>query len=157
MTSGGLDFGQLVIGSLGVLLITSEYSTGMIRSTMSPCRRGCPAVRQGPGCRGGGRLIGCRQFHHLLPAAADPQANYGREFGLDVDHLVQSMLLSGVYLAVVALMGLALGSLLRNSAGGIVTLVVLLLVLPIVAQIIPSTGCRTASCPTCPPTRDGKW
>src|SRR4051812_10044621 len=35
MTTGGIDFGQLIIGSLGVLLIASEYSTGMIRSTMT--------------------------------------------------------------------------------------------------------------------------
>ncbi|NKX50466.1 ABC transporter permease, partial [Arthrobacter deserti] len=63
-------------------------------------------------------------------------APYGFEFGLDVEDLVQSMLLSGAYLALAALMALALGSLLRNSAGGIVTLVALFLVLPTVLGFI---------------------
>ena len=40
--------------------------------------------------------------------------------------------------AAVALMGLSLGALLRNSAGAIVTLVAALFVLPIIFQLIPN-------------------
>ncbi|MET1154876.1 ABC transporter permease [Arthrobacter sp.] len=138
MTSGGLDFGQLIIGSLGVLLIASEYSTGMIRSTMTAVpSRLSPLFAKSLVVAVVAAVVGILSSFVTYFLLQPILANYGREFGLDVDHLVQSMLLSGVYLAVVALMGLALGSLLRNSAGGIVTLVVLLLVLPIVAQIIP--------------------
>ena len=138
MTSGGLDFGQLIIGSLGVLLIASEYSTGMIRSTMTAVpSRLSPLFAKALVVAVVAAVVGILSSFITYFLLQPILANYGREFGLDVENLIQSMLLSGVYLAVVALMGLALGSLLRNSAGGIVTLVVLLLVLPIVAQIIP--------------------
>jgi len=138
MTSGGLDFGQLIIGSLGVLLIASEYSTGMIRSTMTAVpSRLSPLFAKALVVAVVAAVVGILSSFITYFLLQPVLANYGREFGLDVENLIQSMLLSGVYLAVVALMGLALGSLLRNSAGGIVSLVVLLLVLPIVAQIIP--------------------
>ena len=74
MTSGGLDFGQLIIGSLGVLLIASEYSTGMIRSTMTavPSRLSPLFAKALVVARGGRRRRDSLQLHHLLPAAADP-------------------------------------------------------------------------------------
>ena len=36
----GIGLGQLAICVLGVLVITSEYSTGVIRACCSPCRSG---------------------------------------------------------------------------------------------------------------------
>jgi hypothetical protein len=137
MTTGGIDFGQLIIGSLGVLLIASEYSTGMIRSTMTavPDRLSplfAKALVIALVAAGVGIVSSFATYFLLQPVLAP----YGRGFGLDVENLVPSMLLSGVYLALAALVALALGSLLRNSAGGIVTLVVLFLIVPMVLGFI---------------------
>jgi ABC-2 type transport system permease protein len=137
MTTGGIDFGQLIIGSLGVLLIASEYSTGMIRSTMtavpdrlSPLFAKALVIALVAAAVG---IVSSFATYFLLQPVL---AQYGHEFGLDVENLVPSMLLSGVYLALAALVALALGSLLRNSAGGIVTLVVLFLIVPMVLGFI---------------------
>lgn len=40
----GLDFAQLAIGVLGVLLITGEYSTGMIRASLTAVPRRLPVL-----------------------------------------------------------------------------------------------------------------
>jgi ABC-2 type transport system permease protein len=137
MPTGGLDFGQLIIGSLGVLLIASEYSTGMIRSTMtavpdrlSPLFAKALVIAAVAAVAG---IVSSFATYFLLQPIL---AGNGHGFGLDVENLVPSMLLAGAYLALASLMALALGSLLRNSAGGIVTLVVLFLILPTVLGFI---------------------
>ncbi|AUI50490.1 ABC transporter permease [Arthrobacter crystallopoietes] len=137
MATGGIDFGQLIIGALGVLLIASEYSTGMIRSTMTAVPgRLSPLAAKAVVVAAVAAVVGIVSSFATYFLSQPILAGYGLDYGLDVENFVQSLLLSGVYLALVALMGLALGSLLRNSAGGIVTLVALLLVLPIVASIL---------------------
>jgi ABC-2 type transport system permease protein len=137
MAVGGLDFGQLIIGALGVLLVASEYSTGMIRSTMTAVPRRIPALAaKAVVVAAVAAVVGIVSSFATYFISQPVLSQYDLAYGLDVENLVQSILLSGVYLALVALMGLALGSLLRNSAGGIVTLVALLLVLPIVASML---------------------
>ncbi|MFD1214646.1 ABC transporter permease [Arthrobacter sp. GCM10027362] len=137
MPTGGIDFGQLIIGSLGVLLIASEYSTGMIRSTMmavpdrlSPLFAKAVVIAAVAAVTG---IVASFATYFLLQPIL---SGYGQEFGLAVENLVPSMLLAGVYLALASLIALALGTLLRNSAGGIVTLVALFLVLPTVLGFI---------------------
>jgi ABC-type transport system involved in multi-copper enzyme maturation permease subunit len=56
-----------------------------------------------------------------------------------------SILCTGLYLSLVSLMGLALGTLLRNSAGSIVTLSALLLVIPMVLSMIPGEAIANIS------------
>src|SRR5947209_8690815 len=43
-TLQGYYLGQLLVGALGVLFVTGEYSTGMIRSTMSAVPRRLPVL-----------------------------------------------------------------------------------------------------------------
>ena len=58
----GINFAQLAIGVLGVLVITGEYSTGMIRSTLAAVPGGCR-------CSGGRPLVfGATAFAISLPA-----------------------------------------------------------------------------------------
>ncbi|EMY32714.1 hypothetical protein D477_018816 [Arthrobacter crystallopoietes BAB-32] len=137
MATAGIDLSQLIIGALGVLLIASEYSTGMIRSTMTAVPTRLPALAaKAVVVALVAAAVGIVSSFATYFISQPVLTQFGMEYGLDVENLVQSLLLSGVYLALVALMGLALGSLLRNSAGGIVTLVALLLVLPIIASML---------------------
>jgi hypothetical protein len=46
---------------------------------------------------------------------------------------------AGLYLTVVGLLGVAIGSLIRNTAGGIATVFGLLLVVPVLAEALPSS------------------
>ncbi|NKX55610.1 ABC transporter permease [Arthrobacter mobilis] len=137
MPTGGIDFAQLIIGSLGVLLIASEYSTGMIRSTMTAVPdRLSPLFAKALVIAAVAAVTGIVSSFATYFLMQPVLAGYGQEFGLEVENLVPSMLLSGAYLALASLTALALGSLLRNSAGGIVTLVALFLVLPTVLGLI---------------------
>lgn len=133
----GLDFGQLIIGSLGVLMIASEYSTGMIRSTMTAVPTRLPAfLGKALVVAVVAALVGIVSSFATYFLLQPILAQYEAGFELGVENLTQSMLLAGVYLALASVMALGLGALLRNSAGAIVTLVALFLVLPTVLGFI---------------------
>ncbi|MEX5295692.1 ABC transporter permease [Kocuria sp. CPCC 205268] len=137
LPSGGLTFGQLLIGALAVLFVSAEYGSGMIQATMITVPARTPvltakalivaAVSYGVGT--GSALLTYAAIQPLLrPDDLD--------FALTTEGVTVSIARTGLYLALVALMALALGALLRNSAGGIVTLSALLLVLPTALSVI---------------------
>lgn len=137
MPSGGLAFGQLVIGSLAVLLISSEYATGMIRSTMIAVPRRLPAVfAKALVMSLVAYVIGVGSAFASYYAIQPILATEDRDFALN-SSIVGSILCVGLYLVLVTIMGLGLGGLLRNSAGSIVTLTALMMVLPTALSMIP--------------------
>lgn len=132
-------FTQLVIAILGVLAITGEYSTGMIRSTMTagPKRlpvfaakaiiiTGCAFVI-GLICSFGGGLIATLTLDVLQPS------------DLANGKVAIDLVNNALFLALVALMAFALGTLVRNAAGAIAGMMGLLFVLPIAANIASAT------------------
>lgn len=135
----GVSFSQLIIGALAVLMISGEFTTGMSRATFAAVPTRWPVLTAkavytvviGFVLTYVGGYLGGLVVQPIL-------ANYN---GLHLDmaswDVQRFMLLNAAYVAAVALMGLALGGLLRNSAGAIVTLVALQFVLPIIFQLIP--------------------
>ncbi|HET7415503.1 MAG TPA: ABC transporter permease [Arthrobacter sp.] len=137
MPSGGLTFGQLVIGALAVLLISSEYATGMIRSTMIAVPSRLPAFfAKAVVMSAVAYLIGVGSAFASYFAIQPILATEKLDFAFD-RAILGSILCAGLYLVFVTLMGLGLGALLRNSAGSIVTLTALLMVLPTALSMIP--------------------
>ena len=138
LPAGGVSFAQLIVGALAVLMISSEFTTGMSRATFAavPTRwpvlaaKGVYAAVVGFVLTYVGAYIGGLVAQPIL-------ANYNLHLDMASGEVQRFMLLNAAYVAAVALMGLALGALLRNSAGAIVTLVALLFVLPIIFQLIP--------------------
>ena len=142
LTSGvptsGIAFAQLILGSLGVLLMSSEFTTGMARSTFVAVPRRLPAFFA--------KLVVVTVTSFVLTAVAVLIAglvsipilnNYGLELDLASAQSVKTLLVTSLYLAVVAAIGMALGTIVRNSAGGIISLMGLLFVVPIAFQLIP--------------------
>ncbi len=137
MPSGGLTFAQLLIGSLAVMLISSEFGTGMIRSTMIAVPGRVPAIAA--------KALLMAVIAYLVGTASAFITYFtiqpilaAQDLGFDLTGtVVRSILLAGVYLSLVALLGIALGTLLRNSAGSIVALSALLLVIPTALSLIP--------------------
>ncbi|WP_312178782.1 ABC transporter permease subunit [Arthrobacter sp.] len=134
--TSGLIFGQLLIASLAVVLIASEYSTGMIRSTMVAAPKRIPALL------GKTVIIALIAFvvgavsaflSYLVGQPILNSADLG--FSLNVDGMVGSIINTGTFLALVAVIGTALGTLLRSTAGGVVTTIGLLMILPILSSI----------------------
>ncbi|WP_125614484.1 ABC transporter permease [Specibacter cremeus] len=135
--NAGLQLGILVLGSLAVLLIASEFGTGMIRSTMTAVPRRLPAFAA--------KAIVLVVVSYVLTLVAALVTflisipilhHYGIDMSFGRDGVVYGIFMGGVYVAGVALIGLSLGTLLRNSAGGIIVLVALFFVLPFGTQLL---------------------
>lgn len=135
----GLFLAQLAIGVLGVLVMSSEYATGQIRATLAatPQRRlvlGAKVVVFVlvvlviglAACFSAffiGQGILSAKFH--AAAIGDPG-------------VARAVIGGALYLAVLGILGVGLGALLRRTAGAIATLVGLLFILPILVSFLPS-------------------
>jgi ABC-2 type transport system permease protein len=137
LPNAGLQIGILVLGSLAVLFISSEYATGMIRSTMNAVPRRTPAFVA--------KAILLAVISYVITTVAAAATFLiampvfqGLGFDLDwsTDGVLYSVFTGGLYVAGVALIGLSLGALLRNSAGGITVLVGLFFVVSIAASFM---------------------
>ena len=136
--TSGIAFAQLIIGSLAVLLMSSEFTTGMARSTFSAVPKRTPAFVAKLLVVTACAFVVTVASSLLAYAAASPILDhYGFDIDLGSDHSRRLLLVSGVYVAAVAAIGMSLGTLLRNSAGGIMSLVGLFFVVPIAFQLIP--------------------
>ncbi|TLM73751.1 ABC transporter permease [Pseudarthrobacter sp. NamB4] len=142
LTSGiptsGIAFAQLIMGSLAVLLMSSEFTTGMARSTFSAVPKRTPAFVAKLLVVTVCAFVVTVASSFLAYLAASPiLENYGFDIDLGTEHSRRLLLVSGIYVAAVAAIGMSLGTLLRNSAGGIMSLVGLFFVVPIAFQLIP--------------------
>jgi ABC-2 type transport system permease protein len=136
--TSGIAFTQLILGSLGVLLMSSEFTTGMARSTFAAVPRRLPAFAA--------KLLVVMVTAFVLTAVSVFLAglvslpildHYGLKLDLGSSQSVKLLLVNSLYVAAVAAIGMALGALIRNSAGGIMSLVGLFFVAPIAFQLIP--------------------
>jgi ABC-type transport system involved in multi-copper enzyme maturation permease subunit len=135
----GLFLAQLAIGVLGVLVISSEYTSGLIRTTLTavPQRRTVLAAKTlvfGAVSLVVGMLSVFAAF--LLGQAILNGKNIGVSLG--DPHVLRAVLGAGTYLSIVGLLGLGIATILRRTAGAIATLVALVLVFPLLAQALPS-------------------
>jgi ABC-2 type transport system permease protein len=134
----GVNLGQLAIGVLGVLVISGEYSTGMIRATLAAVPTRLPVLYAKAAVFGAVAFV--VSLAASLCAFFATQAVLGSH-GVSLGHPGASRAVVGIalYLTVVGLLGMALGFLTRNTAGGIAALVGILLVLPAIGQAFPAS------------------
>jgi len=136
----GIYLSQLPVGVLGVLVITGEYATGMIRATLAAVPRRLPVLWAKAlvfavvvfVVGGIASLLAFVGGQAMLSGA-------GIHVGLGSPGAARAVLGGALYLTVVGLLGVGLGFLIRNTAGAIATLFGLLLVLPAIANALPSS------------------
>jgi ABC-2 type transport system permease protein len=135
----GLGFAQLALTSLGVLVISAEYSSGLIRTTFSaaPRRRAVLAAKAavfGAVALVVGEVLSFACFwlgqailsgKHLGISISDPGA-------------LRAVLAAGFYLFVAGIIGLGMGAVLRSTAGAVASAIGLLFLLPQVVGALPS-------------------
>ncbi|MDN0198832.1 ABC transporter permease [Streptomyces sp. S.PNR 29] len=136
----GVTFTSLAVGVLGVLLSAGEYTTGMIRSTLTAVPRRLPVLWSKAAVIGPVVLVlttlGALAAFQLGTVGLD-----GEKIALSLgdDGVLRSLVGAGLYLALVAVAGVGLGMLLRSSAGAIAVLVGVLLILPGLASLLPDS------------------
>ena len=133
-----LALGQLTICVLGVMVISTEYSTGVIRSSLLAVPRRLPMLAAKAvvftiligilseiivlACF----FVGTAILHsHVSVSLSDPG-------------VTRAVLGAGLYLTVLGLLALGVGGLIRHTAGGVSAIIGIVLVLPIIGALLPS-------------------
>jgi ABC-type transport system involved in multi-copper enzyme maturation permease subunit len=136
----GTFFAQLSIGVLGVLLITGEYSTGMIRASLAVVPTRLPVLWA--------KLAVCAVAVFLTMLVASLTAFTVGQAILSGKHMnasltdpgaLRSIVGAALYLTVAAISALALGALLRNTAAAISTFVAVFFVIPPMTMLLPAS------------------
>ena len=135
----GVLFAQLVIGVVGVLAFSGEYGTGMIRATLAVVPSRLPVLWAKLAV-----LAGLVLPASLLCAAADfftatalLSARGGSAISLTEPGVLRTVIGASLYLTVVAVIGLALGALLRRTAAGLSVFAAVFFVIPVVVAALP--------------------
>lgn len=145
-TMQGYYLGTLLIGSLGVLFVTGEYGTGMIRSTLAAAPKRVPVL-----------LAKMIVFTAVVAtsmviasvitflSAQGLLSHYRPGFSLGDPTALRIVLGTGLYLTLVGLLGGAIGWLVRSTPGALVTFFALILVLPVlVGGVLGTFGQQVA-------------
>ena len=136
----GTFFAQLAVGVLGVLLISGEYSTGMIRSSLTVVPRRLPmlwgklAVFAAP-------VFLTMLFASVASFLIGQSILSGRQWdvSLSAPGALRSVVGAALYLTVAGLIALALGALLRNTAAAITLFVGVFFVFPPLTLLLPAS------------------
>jgi ABC-2 type transport system permease protein len=142
----GIELGQAIVAILGVVAISSEYSTGMIRTTLTaiPHRTGVltakAVILTGLVLAAGtiavfGSLLAGRLLlsgHGFTPAHGYPPLSLGD------GPVLRAAAGSVLYLALIALLSLGIATIIRDSGAAIGTVLGLLYLTPIIASVVTS-------------------
>jgi ABC-2 type transport system permease protein len=134
----GVVIAQLVIGVLGVLLFSGEYATGMIRATLAVVPSRLPVLWAKLVV-----LVGLVLPLSLLAAVAEffvakalESARGGSAISLTDPGVLREVVGASLYLAVIAVIGVTLGALLRRTAAGLAVFAGVFFVVPIVTAYL---------------------
>jgi ABC-2 type transport system permease protein len=164
---GFFELGQLIIAVLGAMAITSEYSTGMIRTSLTAMpRRGTvfaaklivfstvtliislitsfvaffvgQAILSGSG-------VAASLFHSTtIPANAvqngsPSNVTFSGSIVVSPGDVLTAIIGTALFVTVVALIAFALGAIIRHTAGAITSAIGLMFVVPIIVALLPNT------------------
>jgi hypothetical protein len=136
----GILFAQFAVGVIGVLFITSEYSSGSIRTTLAAVSNRVRLVSAkvvvlvisiiavSEVVCFATFLLGQAVFKGVVPTAS-----------LASGDVLRSVLLAGLYLTLLTVIGFSLGLIVRHSAACISIFVTILLIVPIIFAFLPTS------------------
>jgi ABC-2 type transport system permease protein len=142
----GILLAQLIIGVLGVLAFSGEYGTGMIRASLAAVPSRLPVLWA--------KLLTVAAL--VLPvtllaavteffvATAIQTARGGSAISLADPGVLRTVAGAALYLTVTAVIGVALGALLRKTAAGISAFAAVFLVAPIIVAQLPHPAAAIA-------------
>lgn len=141
----GETLAQLVLGIMGALVITSEYSTGLIRTTLTAVPRRLPVLWAKV------IVVAAAAFATMVASLSVAffvgQAVYsggGPSASLSDPGVLRAVLAAGLFPTAIAVMGVALGALMRHTATAIGILVALLFVVPVLFETLGGVWARAS-------------
>ena len=143
----GVNVGQLAFAVLGVLVITGEYSTGMIRSTFIAVPKRLPVLWAKLG------VFAVVAFALMLPAVivsffasqAILAGHHILQISFGASGVARSVVGGAIYVMLVGVFALGIGAIVRNTAGGIAAFAGILFVLPPLMNVLPTSWNDAAS------------
>lgn len=135
----GLFFAVILLGGIGVVAITSEHATGSLRSSLSVVPR--RAVLYAAKALAVVVVLGVLAavlIAGILAVAVPVAASHGLAPDFAAAGTWHRLITHWVGVVLAGLVGFGLGAILRSTAGGIVTLAILLFVLPMAVEILVS-------------------
>jgi len=142
----GYYLGQLLVGSLGVLVVSGEYSSGMIRATFAAVPRRLPVLVA--------KLLVFAVVVMIAMVAAAVAAffvaqaflsGYRPTYSLSDPDVLRVVVGTGVYLTLIGLLGGAIGWIVRSTPGALVMLFGVILVLPVLLLLFHGAWAQHAS------------
>lgn len=136
----GVSFAVVAFGVLGVLLTGGEYSTGMIRSSLTAVPRRLP-VLWGKVAVFAGSIFSVSLLASFISFFLGQALLSSHHLGVPVTahDALRSVIGAALYVTVAGLIGLALGALLRNTAAGIAIFASAFFVIPLLATLLPAS------------------
>jgi hypothetical protein len=137
----GVDVSQLAIGILGILVITGEYSTGMIRASFTAVPKRLPVLWAKLG------VFAAVAFALAAPAVVTAffasQAILSKHDILQISFshpgVARAVFGGAVYLMLLGVLTLSLGAIVRNTAGAIGVFAAIFFVIPPLLNVLPSS------------------
>ncbi|MDG4858439.1 ABC transporter permease [Streptomyces sp. T-3] len=145
MTLFGFQLAQIMIAVLGVLVIAGEYSTGMIRSSLTAVPRRLPVLWSKAA------VFGTVTFAVTLvtvlvtfPAAQLLFAGTDQELAFTAPGVIPTLIGAAAGLALLGLIALGLGAVVRSVPGGIGAFIGLSLIVPVILDMLPYDAVQDA-------------
>jgi hypothetical protein len=136
----GLIIGQLVIAVLGVLTITSEFSSGLVRATFAAVPRRPLVLAAKVAVFGGAALIAGEVLAFISFFAGEAMLHGGApHVTLTTPGVLRAVVMAGAYVCLSGLFGLGLGAIIRNTAGAIAATIGVIFALPLLLLPLPES------------------
>lgn len=136
----GSQIAQLAIAVLGVLVITGEYSTGMIRASFTAVPKRLPVLWAKA------IVFAVVTFALMLPsvliaffASQSILSRHHANLAWSQPGVARAVIGAALYLTVVAVLTLGVGAIIRNTAGGIAAFAAVFFVLPPLMNVLPTS------------------
>ena len=140
VSGAGMAIAQLAIAVLGVLCISSEYSSGMIRTSLIAVpKRGRVLAAKSLVFAGVTFVVGEVTTFVAFFVGQALISGHAPHAALGDPGVARAVAGGGLYLAALAVLSVAAGTLLRHPAAAIACMMAVVLVLPLIAQALPDS------------------
>jgi ABC-2 type transport system permease protein len=140
VSGAGMALAQLAIAVLGVLAISSEYSSGMIRTSLIAVpKRGRVLAAKSLVFAGVTFVVGEVTTFVAFFVGQALISGHAPHAALGDPGVARAVAGGGLYLAALAVLSVAAGALLRHPAAAIAAMMAVVLVLPLIAEALPDS------------------